>query len=131
VLMSTLPGESSKSNLSPVIGATTLVIITSVTRGRDFSHVRPFYEQAVSNLDRSMHKSLWVLDAHSSFIEGSHMTKNMASDCAKFCCLAIFYLNIFIHFHLNQRFQNIVYSTYFNIQKQLGVDVLDFKFDKL
>ncbi len=29
-------------------------------RGRIFSHVRPFYEQAVSNLDRSMHRSLWV-----------------------------------------------------------------------
>jgi hypothetical protein len=30
----------------------------------------------VSNLDRSMHRSLWVLVAHSSFIEGSHTTKN-------------------------------------------------------
>jgi hypothetical protein len=30
------------------------------TRGHIFSHVRPFYEQAVSNLDRSMHRSLWV-----------------------------------------------------------------------
>jgi hypothetical protein len=30
------------------------------TRGRIFSHVRPFYERAVSNLDRSMHRSLWV-----------------------------------------------------------------------
>ncbi len=25
-----------------------------------FSCVRPFYEQAVSNLDRYMHRSLWV-----------------------------------------------------------------------
>ncbi len=25
-----------------------------------FSCVRPFYEQAVSDLDRSMHRSLWV-----------------------------------------------------------------------
>ncbi len=25
-----------------------------------FSHVRPFYERAVSDLDRSMHRSLWV-----------------------------------------------------------------------
>jgi hypothetical protein len=30
----------------------------------------------MSNLDRSMHISLW---AHNSFIEGSHMTKNVAS----------------------------------------------------
>ncbi len=30
------------------------------TRGHIFSHVRPFYERAVSNLDRSMDKSLWV-----------------------------------------------------------------------
>ncbi len=29
-------------------------------RGRIFSHVWPFYEQAVSNLDRPMHRSLWV-----------------------------------------------------------------------
>jgi hypothetical protein len=27
-------------------------------RGCIFSHVRPFYEQAVSDLDRSMHRSL-------------------------------------------------------------------------
>jgi len=29
-------------------------------RGRIFSRVQPFYEQAVSNLDRPMHRSLWV-----------------------------------------------------------------------
>ncbi len=28
--------------------------------GHIFSHVRPFYELAVSNLDRSIHRSLWV-----------------------------------------------------------------------
>jgi len=39
----------------------------------------PFYERAVSDLDRFMHRSLWVLVAHNSFIEGLHMTKNMAS----------------------------------------------------
>ncbi len=33
----------------------------------------------MSNLDRSMHKSLWVKVTHNSFIEGSHMTKNMAA----------------------------------------------------
>jgi len=41
--------------------------------------MRPFYEQAVSNLDRSMHRSLWAKVAHSSSIEGSQMTKNTAS----------------------------------------------------
>jgi hypothetical protein len=50
-------------------------------RGRIFSHVRPFYELAVSNLDRPMHGSLWVWVTHSTFIEGLHMTKNTASDC--------------------------------------------------
>jgi hypothetical protein len=50
------------------------------SRGHIFSHVRPFYEQAVSNLDKSMHRSLWVWVTHSSFIEGSHMTKNTATD---------------------------------------------------
>jgi hypothetical protein len=33
----------------------------------------------MSNLNRSMHRSLWVSVAHSSFIEGSHTTKNIAS----------------------------------------------------
>ncbi len=32
----------------------------SDNRGRIFSCVRPFYEQAVSDLDWSMHRSLWV-----------------------------------------------------------------------
>ncbi len=32
---------------------------------RIFSRVRPFYEQAVSDLDRSMHRSLWSLKAYS------------------------------------------------------------------
>ncbi len=44
-----------------------------------FSCVQPFYERAVSNLDSSLHISLWVQVAHSSFIEGLHTTKNMAS----------------------------------------------------
>jgi hypothetical protein len=44
-----------------------------------FSHVQPFYERAVSNWNRSMNKSLWASVAHSSFMEGSHMTKNTAS----------------------------------------------------
>ncbi len=29
-------------------------------KGRIFSRERPFYERAVSNLERSMHRSLWV-----------------------------------------------------------------------
>jgi hypothetical protein len=33
----------------------------------------------VSDLDRFMNISLWVQVAHSSFIEGSHTTKNTAS----------------------------------------------------
>ncbi len=49
-------------------------------RGRIFSCVRPFNERAVSNPDRSMHRSLWVLVIHSLFIEGSHVTKNMDSE---------------------------------------------------
>jgi hypothetical protein len=35
-------------------------VLSHIARGRIFSHGRPFYEQAVSNLDRSMHRSLWV-----------------------------------------------------------------------
>jgi hypothetical protein len=34
--------------------------ITDVIRGHIFSRVCPFYERAVSDLDRSMHRSLWV-----------------------------------------------------------------------
>jgi hypothetical protein len=45
------------------------------TRGRIFSCVRPFNERAENDLGRSMHRSLWILVAHNSFIEGSHMTK--------------------------------------------------------
>jgi hypothetical protein len=39
-----------------------------------------FYERAVSDLDRSINISLWVKVVHSSFTEGSHMTKNTASE---------------------------------------------------
>ncbi len=35
-------------------------LIASVVRGRIYSRVRPFYEQAVSNLERSLHRSLWA-----------------------------------------------------------------------
>ncbi len=47
--------------------------------GHIFSRVQPFYERAASDLDRYMHISLWVQVTHSSFIEGSHTTKNTAS----------------------------------------------------
>ena len=47
--------------------------------GHIFSRVWPFYERAVSDLDWSMHISLWVYVAHSSFIVGLHTTKNTAS----------------------------------------------------
>ncbi len=33
----------------------------------------------MSDLDRSVHRSLWVLVTHSSFIVGLHTTKNTAS----------------------------------------------------
>ncbi len=33
----------------------------------------------MNDLDSSMHRSLWVSVAHSSFIEGSHTTKTTAS----------------------------------------------------
>jgi hypothetical protein len=48
-------------------------------RGLIFSCVQPFYERAVSDLDRPMHRFLWVQVAHSMFIQGSHTTKNTAS----------------------------------------------------
>jgi hypothetical protein len=58
------------------------------TRGRIFSCVRPLYERAVRDIDRSMHISLWVLVAHSSFIEGSQTTKNTASVVLSECLRA-------------------------------------------
>ncbi len=45
-----------------------------------FSRVRPFNEWAVSDLDRSMHRSLWAQVTQSSFIEQSCTTNNTASD---------------------------------------------------
>jgi hypothetical protein len=48
-------------------------------RGHIFSYVQPFCKRAVSDLDRSMNRSIWVYVGHNSFIEGSHMTKNTAS----------------------------------------------------
>ncbi len=55
-------------------------IFDNGTSARIFSCVRPVYEWAVSDLDRPMHWSLWALVAHSSYTEGSHTTKNTASE---------------------------------------------------
>jgi hypothetical protein len=54
--------------------------IEQVNRGHIFSCVWPFYEWAVSDMDRSMHRSLLVLVAHNLFVEGSHIPKNTASE---------------------------------------------------
>jgi len=53
------------------------------SRAHIFSCVRPFYKRAMSDLDRSMNRSLWVKVAHNSFIEGLHTTKNMGSGSFK------------------------------------------------
>ncbi len=67
-------------------------MLGSEPRGCIFSHVWPFYEPAVSSPDpqRSMQRP--VLLAHSSFIEGSRMTKNMAA--GTFTLSSIIYLNL-------------------------------------
>ncbi len=49
------------------------------TKGRIFSHERPFYEHAVSDLNPQRYLYRPVKVAHSSFIEGSHTIKNTAS----------------------------------------------------
>ncbi len=36
------------------------LLLLSDIKGCIFSRVRPFNEQVISNLDRSMHRSLWV-----------------------------------------------------------------------
>jgi hypothetical protein len=38
----------------------TVFLIEILSRGHIFSRVGSFYEQAVSDLDKSMHRSLWV-----------------------------------------------------------------------
>ncbi len=43
--------------------------------------------------------------------------------------LGYFLLEQYLHFQLNKQFQNMVSCTYFNDQKELGVDVLDFHFE--
>jgi hypothetical protein len=48
------------------------------TRGHIFSHVLPFYERAVSDLDlRDL--CIDLFRSLSSFIDGSHVAKNTAS----------------------------------------------------
>ncbi len=74
-------GSLGSALIKSVVHIYCFLIVLSVqeTRGRIFSRVWPFYEQAVSDLDKYMHRSLWVSVAHSSFIEGSLTTKNTAS----------------------------------------------------
>jgi hypothetical protein len=74
-------------------------------RGRIFSCVQPFYEQAVSNLDRSMHRSLWVQGTHRSFIEGSHMTKNTPSATQKIYSLFLWIATFQKMFYNNRNIQ--------------------------
>jgi hypothetical protein len=91
-----------------------------------------------------MHISQSVLVAHSSFIEGSHTTKNMASEWAKLhpfgyffgyflmvkeipfwqnvvtklvTFWANFYFSNFLHIHLNMQFQNMVWCIYLEVSK--------------
>jgi hypothetical protein len=40
-----------------------------------------------------------------------------------------FLLEQYLHFKLNKQLQNMVCCTYFDNQKELGVDVLDFQFE--
>ncbi len=92
-------------------------------RGCIFGHAQPFCEQAVSDLDRSMHRSLWVQVAHSSFIEGSLMTKNTASGAwIKYKWLfSLFHILIFLVKYLeddNKR-QNHIYRCYLMSQQKI------------
>jgi hypothetical protein len=41
-----------------------------------------------------------------------------------------FLLEQYLHFQLNKQLQNMVCCTYFNNQKELGVDVFDFQFEQ-
>jgi hypothetical protein len=66
--------------------------------------VQPFYEQAVSNLDRSMHRSLWVQGTHRSFIEGFIMTKNTASATQKIYSLFLWIATLQKKFYNNKKF---------------------------
>jgi hypothetical protein len=51
-----VPGKSRPSVKGWVINLENKIL----SRGRIYSHVRPFHERAVSDLDRSMHRSLWA-----------------------------------------------------------------------
>jgi hypothetical protein len=50
-------------------------------------------------------------------------------DWAKFCCFGYFLIKQYLHFQLNKQLQIMVCCTYFNNQKELNVDVLDFQFE--
>jgi hypothetical protein len=67
------------------LGDDSLSLLKGREKGRGircciFNRIQPSYDRAVSDLDRSMNISLWVWVAHSSFTEGSYMTKHTASD---------------------------------------------------
>ncbi len=47
-------------NIIKLIYQTRYFMADGEARGHIFSQVRPFYERAVGDLVRSMHKSLWV-----------------------------------------------------------------------
>ena len=47
----------------------------------------------------------------------------------KILLFGYFLLTQYLHVQLNKQLQNMVCITYFNNQKELGVDVLDFKFE--
>jgi len=48
----------------------------------------------------------------------------------KILLFGYFLLEQYLHFQLNKQLQNMVCCTYFNNQKELGVDVFDFQFEQ-
>ncbi len=102
--------ESSKASVVFVSICCFISISLLDTWGRIFSCVWPFYVWAVSDL--GMHRSLWVLVAHSSFIEGSHTTKNTASDI------------LFRFVNWKKSFIHSGRKHVFNKRKQRGVNVI-------
>jgi hypothetical protein len=61
-----IPFKSHHSRVSLFPG----VLNVTKTWGHSFSRVPPFHEWAVSDLERSMNRSLWVYVTHSSFMRG-------------------------------------------------------------
>ncbi len=73
-----------------------------------FSRVRPSCKRAVRDLGRFMHIYLQVQVAHSSFIEGSHTTKNTASVLGKSSTLQKYKQNFFQNCELDLRVEKIL-----------------------